>query len=395
MGENILKKIGILEFHCHLRYLYTVAKICKTKQTNVTIFTNQDLYSKIKTYIKNIEDYEIVLKKENESIKSFLKKVEKICNDRIDLLFINTFQLTCFYLPRYIGFNPKCKTIFTVHTVNAWLKPKPVFDIKQIIKSIDTNLCSFIGPKFMLPKYDAINVVYPTLKDYVEQETDYKKRVFKIPFGFFDETSFKKVEKDDKKIRFMITGQIEEHRRDYNSILDVFEKLFPEYNNKIQLILLGYPVGTYGTDIIKRCKTLKEKDFDIKYFESFVPEKEYNDSVKKVDFIILPIKIKSKGMGIVPEYYGKTKGNAGIFEGIQYAKPMILPAEFNIIEELKSSILSYKNQENLEKTIIDLTENTDKITQLKQNAYKNSKKFSMNVLHDYFVKEIYNKLDEL
>jgi len=390
-----LKNIGILEFHCHVRYLYTLAKICKTNQTKVTIFTTKDLHSKLKTYIKDTSGYEIVLKEEKESIRGFLKRVEKICNDKIDLLFINTFQLTCFYLPRYMGFKPKCKTIFTVHTANAWLKPKLVFEIKQIIRSIDTNLCSFIGPKLMLPKYDAINVIYPTLKKYIENETDYKKKVFTIPFGFFDEERFEKVTDDDKKIRFMITGQIEQHRRDYDTILDAFEKIFPKYNKKIQLTLLGYPVGVYGSNIIKRCKKLEEQGYDVKYFESFVPEKDYNDSVKKVDLIILPIKIKSKGMGLVPEYYGKTKGNAGIFEGIQYAKPMILPDDFNIVKELKSSTLSYKNTGNLEEVVIQLIENKDKIKKLKQNAYENSKSFSTKVLQDYFIKEILSKIDKL
>ena len=65
------KNIGILEYHYHTKYLYTVAKIVKTKDTNVTIFTTPDLFKKLKTYIKNIKDYEIILKKENESYGSF------------------------------------------------------------------------------------------------------------------------------------------------------------------------------------------------------------------------------------------------------------------------------------------------------------------------------------
>jgi len=389
------KNIGILEFHCHVRFLYTLAKVCKTKQTKVTIFTNNDLYSKLKTYIKDTSDYEIVLKKENEGIKNFLKRVEKICNERIDLLFINTFQLTCFYLPRYISFNPKCKTIFTIHTVNAWLKPKIVFDYKQMLRTIDTNISSFIGPRLMLPRYSAVNVIYPTLKEYIVNETNYKEPVYTIPFGYFDEETFEDKSSKDEKIRFVITGQIEEHRRDYDTIIDAFEKILEKYNDKIEFILLGYPVGKYGKKIIRRCKDLKEKKYNVTFFESFVPEKEYNDSMKKVDFIILPIKIKSKGMGIIPEYYGITKGNAGIFDGIQYAKPMIVPEEFNIVKELKSSTLSYKNSEDLEKTLSDLIENKNNIKKLKQKSFENSKNFSLNVLQGYFEKEILSKIDEL
>ena len=52
----------------------------------------------------------------------------------------------------------------------------------------------------------------------------------------------------------------------------------------------------YGNRILKRCKNLKEKGYNITYYDSFVPEKIYHDVIKKVDFILLPIKIKSRGI---------------------------------------------------------------------------------------------------
>ncbi len=389
-----MKEVGILEVHCHAKYLYTMCKICKTKKTNVTIFTTKDIFSRLKKYLKNTKEYTIILKEDTESIHTFLKRVEKICNEKIDLLFVNTFQLTCFHLPKYFGFNPKSKTILTVHTANAWLKPKPVFNIKQPVRTIDTNLSSYIGHTFILPKFDGINVIYPPMKDFVLKETNYTKKTFTIPFNFYEQLE-KKLKKKNKKIQFVVPGQIEEHRRNYDVILDAFEKLFKKFNHAIELCFLGYPVGIYGNRILKRSKKLKDKGYNITYYDSFVPEETYHNIMKTVDFILLPIRIKSRGMGIQPEYYGKTKGSAAVFEAIQYARPIVVPANFNIINELESSTLKYKDSKDLEKILTGYIKNRKKLEKLEKEARKNSLYFSLDILQKNFENEVIDKIDTL
>ena len=70
--------------------------------------------------------------------------------------------------------------------------------------------------------------------------------------------------------------------------------------------------------------------------------------MKSIDIIILPIKIKSGSFGVIPEFYGTTKGSAAVFEGIQYGKPLVVPKKFNMIEELESSTLKYHYSKDLE-----------------------------------------------
>jgi len=389
-----LKEIGILELKFHIKYLYTIAKICKTKDTNVTIFTTQDVLSKLKTYLRDTSDYNIILKKDNECINTFLKRVQKISDEKIDLLFINTFPLSVFYIPRFFGFKPKCKTIITLHTVNAWLKPKPVFNIKKLVRTLDTNLSVFLANKILLPKFNAINVIYPPIRDYILTETDYHRKVFTLPFNFFEKPVDKKIRKD-KKIKFVVPGQIEEHRRNYDVVLDAFEVLFEKYNENIQLIFLGFPVGSYGNKIVNRCKKLKEKGFNITYFKSFVPEEEYNEVMQNIDFIILPIKIESRGLGLITEYYGKSKGSAAVFEAVQYQKPFIVPYDFKIVDNLKTSTLQYTNSEDMKNILSSYIENFDKMNVLKNEADKNSKSYTLDVLQDYFTTEILEDLDNL
>jgi hypothetical protein len=117
--------------------------------------------------------------------------------------------------------------------------------------------------------------------------------------------------------------------------------------------------------------------------------------MKKVDVIVLPIKIETRGMGLIQEFYGITKGSASVFEGIQYGKPMVVPEEFNVIKELKSSTLKYANSNNLEKILIEYIEDKNKLKVLKKNANENAKHFSIDVFQKYFVDEILDNLDNL
>ena len=389
-----MKNIGILEFHCHVKYLYTLAKICKTKDTKVTIFTTKDIYSKVTTYIKNITNYNIVLKNEDESLNAFFQRVEKICNEKIDLLFINTIQKTMIDFPLFFNFKPNCKMILTIHTANAWFYKKPSIDLKKIFRTIDTNLSTFFGRKIILPKFNAINVIYSPIKDFIVNKTSYNRPVFTFPFGFYEksvETKTKKV----NEIIFVVPGQVEEHRRDYDIVVDAFEKVFKKNGKKIKLYLLGYPVGVYGKRIHSRCEKLKKQGFKIVFYDSFVPEDEYNNTMKNVDFLILPIKIISRGVGVIPEYYGTTKGSAAVFEAIQHAKPMIVPNEFNMLSEMESSTLKYKNADDMAEKIINIIENQDTIINLQKEAFKNSEKFNLEQLQKYFTKEILEKFDNL
>jgi len=395
MTQKKVTNIGILEFHFHIKYLHTTMRICKTPQTNVTVFTTKDILKRIETYIDDKSKYEFILKEENESINSFLTRVEKICNEKIELLLVNTIQTSMIDIPRYFKFNPKCKTILTVHMVNHWMKTRFSFNIKNPARCIDANISMFFI-KRILPKFNAISVIYSPLKDFIKQNTNYQKPVYVLPFNFYDEKQKIQSKKKDDIVRIVLPGLIEEYRRDYTGALNVFERLFEKYGKKIQLCILGKPVGASGEKIINKCKELKDKGYNIVYYTGFVPEEEYNKKLVECDIIFSPLHTVTKRETGINEIYGKTEGSALPFEAIQYTKPLIVPNKFNVIDELKNSTLTYKNQDELEKILRDAIENKNKLEKLKQNAKNNSKKyFSIDVLQKYFTTEILQKLNEL
>jgi len=390
-----MKEIGILEFHFHIKYLNTTMRITKGKNTNVTVFTTEKILERIKTYTKDLSDFDFVLKRPDETVNQFLKRVERICNDKIDLLFINTIQTSLIDAPHYINFKPKSKTIITVHMLNHWFKANIGFNIRNLFRSIDATLSIHLIRKLLLPKFNAVNVIYKPMKVFLEENTDYKKPIFTIPFNFYDNTTKKVKAENNGKIRVVVPGLIEAYRRDYDLVIDVFEGLFNKYKDKVILDILGKPVGKAGWAIVDRCKMLKDKGYNIIFSEGFVPEKDYDERMRESDIIFSPLNVVTKRDTGITEKYGLSEGSALPFEAIQYCKPLIVPKEFKVIDELKTSALTYSDRSDLEKIFVDLIDNKKSISYLKKQAYINSGYFTIENLNKYFEEKILSKLNKL
>ena len=389
-------EIGIFEMRRHIPILYTFSKICKTNNTNVTIFTTKELFSRLESYMgeKDRENYDIILKQDTENIRSFMKRVVTICNKKIDVLFINTIHETLLDLIYYLKFNPKSKTILLIHHVNAWMKPRLIFNIKHPIRTIDTNLSSVLIRKFIFPKFDAINVIYHPLKDHIQTNTDYEKEIFTLPTSIFENVKTTEGQKEDGKLRIVIPGLIQEHRKDYSAVFPAFENLFENYKRKIKLCVPGLPVARFGKQVYNKFKDMEQKGRDIVIFDHFVPDEIFDDILIKSDIILAPIRIKTRADSDIEETYGKTVGSGIIFNAIQYAKPIVVPAEFNMLPELRSSTLTYANSKELEDIITELITNPEKLVKLKKEAYINAEKFSLKNLQDYFEKNVLHWAEE-
>jgi len=393
-GNNLTSKrpveIGIFEIRRHIPILYTFSRICKTSSTNVTIFTTKELYLRLETYLteKDKKNYDIILKEDNETFRSFVKRVETICNKKIDVLFINTIHETLLDLICYLGFNPKSKTILLIHHVNAWLKPRLIFGIKHPIRTADTNLASMLIHRFIFPKFDAINVIYHPLKDYIRTNTDYEKEIFTLPTSIFENAKTMKRQEDEGKLKIVIPGLIQGHRKDYGAVFPAFETLFKHHKEKIKLCVPGLPVGKFGRQIYNKFKDMEQKGCDVEIFDHFVPDDTFDYILTQSDIILAPIRIKTRADGDIEEIYGKTVGSGVVFNAIQYAKPIIVPAEFNMLPELESSTLKYSDSIELENIITKLMSNPEKLQELKREALTNSQKFSLKNIQDYFKKDI-------
>lgn len=381
-----MHNIGLIEIKCGNHEFSDLCRIAKTDKTKITAFTTSRLFLQIKEELKGkIDDYEWVIKPEQEGNVSFLRKVEKICNKRIDLVVVNSLRSW-----EFLFLNPKCKKLSIISNLKWWFEDtksfkiyfKKLFDCTNIT---DTNpmanaVSGAIVRKIILSYYDGFIVEYPPFKKNIKEMFNKKRPVYFFPnrpYEHFPQPVY------DGKVRFAVPGRISDNRRNYDFLLDVFEKLFSKHKKIMELYLLGEPIGNYGKKIFARCKNLIEKGYQIYCPEGYVPVHFLENNMRKVDVIISPLRLCYRS-GTVTEIYTVTKGTGIFSDSIKYAKPCIVPNSYNIADEVKTSYLTYKDGEELQRILESLIVDDRKLKKFKKEALLNSQKFSLKNMRNNF-----------
>ena len=253
-----LMEIGILEYHYHWEFVETLKKICSNH--NVIVFKDP--------------------------------KTAKMNTEQLDLLFVNTIKPLPWDMCRWFNFKPKCKTILTIHEANTDFKT-----MKSIFK-----------------KFDAINIPYLPMKDYVLKDKNYKGKLFTLPYAVHEKKY------PNKNDMYVIPGKIEKFRRDYDFVFNMIDN----HPREQKWCFLGNPMGTYGHQVMLKCIDYLDRKYKIEFYPGYVPQKEYNKILKDCKAIISPIKNPTVGTSrLFKEIYGKTKACGAIFESIKYGKELI------------------------------------------------------------------------
>lgn len=363
-----MPNIGVMELHADSELIYSEAVLAKQCNANVTIFTTIRLYERVLPFFNSsINDYDWVFQQDKETVPGFLKRVEKYCNNNIDLLLMNTFYVLPHHQICHYLFRPKCKTVQVAGRVELWFgewQPITHRPAKAFMLSVLNNISQFIR-KRTLPGFDGIWVENNDAYNYAIS-TGYKKKIACFPFLFCNVKIPKK--EYSSKLKCVTIGTINTNRRDYNGLLDVFETLFDAGRKDITLTLLGAPVDRKGFQIIDRCRKLIDKGLDINFYTEYVPEEVVNKEISSADIILNPNCVTMYGTGTF----------GAIMKAMQFAKPGIYPAKSLRHEDLRSSSLFYEKIEELPGIIEKHSRNSDNLKKLSQNAVENSKKFSLD-----------------
>jgi len=371
--------IGVMELHANVEDIYIQASLAKHCDAKVTIFTTELLYEKVLPFFEeDKEDYNWFIQPKEESFGRFLKRVEKHCTDEIDLLFVNTLIALPHHQLSYYLFRPNCKIVHVVGRIERFFgewHPIRYSSIRQFALSVLANASQCIANR-TFEHFDGIWVENKDAYNYAVS-AGYKKKIFSLPYHY----TRKKVQRYEysDKLKFITIGTLCRYRRDYDGLLDVFEKLFDSGRKDITLTLLGAPVDRKGFQTIDRCRKLIEKGLDIHYYTEYVPEEVVNKEILSADIIINP----NNDLSL---YSTGTFG--AVVKAIQFAKPGIYPMKSLHHEELISSSLLYSKIEELLGIIENLLSNPENLKELSENAALNSQKFSFETVASKFQESV-------
>src|SRR3990172_8273897 len=139
-------KIGVMELYADAENIYNEASLAKYCNASVTIYTTSFLHDRVLPFFKNdLDDYNWIIQQKEETLLSFLKRIEKHCNNEIDLLLMNSFDLLPHHQALYYLFRPKCKVVHVAGRIEKFFgewHPIRYLPIKRFILSILFNIAN-------------------------------------------------------------------------------------------------------------------------------------------------------------------------------------------------------------------------------------------------------------
>jgi hypothetical protein len=328
--------------------------------------------------VKSSSNIEIVLRKKEEVLSEYFSRINKF---KLDVIYITTLE---YYYDEFYKFIFNAPIKLFIHNIDEWfnlsflksvssfvyglsLSKKLVYDFKvnflyprkreRIIEKVKQN-----GGKFVVLS----TILKKELSAYVENDL-----IEVIPFSFYDK-NLPDLSQLNTRLRICIPGILTNNRRDYLGVLDFLDKNSEFFRTRIELDLLGHSYKKEEDIIIQRAKALILKGFKIYLYEySFIPASIFNENLSKADIILGNLKIQQGKFS----FYGKTKETGVTFTLIRAAKPGIIAEGYEIVDELRSSVLYYSDMDQLKEILLRLVNNKDYLEMLKKEALKNSQFF--------------------
>jgi len=362
-------KIGIIETHYHSEFIHTLVQIFKKE--NIDVYLTRNVYDELDSKSKGIPK-SFIFKPEHQKTKNFISDIP---TENYDLLFVNTIQPSMIDIPNWKYFNPKCKTILTLHNLNAWNNHK--FHLrKNLAHSLDSYIASFYTKK-ILKKFTHINIVYPLMIDLAQKYFGATHKILNIPYAFAQEDII-----TDKKetIDFVIPGVVSKTRRNYEPVINAFNRLSKKHEHT-RLILLGKNKDNLT---FKKHVGVEEK---IITFDKRVSTVEYNEYLRNSDFIIIPNFFLTHSVNTIDEFYGFSK-SPSINEVIKWRKPLIIPEHIPVDYHLTTSTIKYENTNQLYYWMERVITVKDLRNQITKNAIKDTKSFTLKNIRKSIYKEL-------
>jgi glutaredoxin len=362
-------KIGILEVLWHEAFLKNLIISLRNKEEKLCIFTTQTIYKRLLQLLDNdVSHLDFVLKGYYEPLPVYLQRIRRYCNKNIDFLFVNTLLIRdykhCIDIPNFFLFHPKVKKVLITGRVDNWFN-------HYANKTGFRKKIEFFGYSLIRKKYDAY-IVHTQKHEEYAKSFEKAKPVFTVPYVILDEQNIPPAKKfsPEKKPCFIVPGSVHEIRRDYDILYRILEKIPLPHLQKFTLIFNGRPVGKRGTEIIQKFMKFKEKGLDFIAYDSYVDENEYMNNMRKSDLIISPTR---------PDHYMLQGYTAAVVEALNHGLPIIFPASYEPIDEIKKICYYYQNEEELFAMLMQYLDNPQEIRQLHTEADALIRNFSSKV----------------
>ncbi|WP_460923228.1 glycosyltransferase family protein [Salinarchaeum chitinilyticum] len=312
---------------------------------SVSIYTTPSIHERVGDF-SHFDDSRIqwVLQEHSESKPEFLARIEER-TEVIDFLIAFPFYGHILDYTAYARFDPHCEYLLFSFDLNGMIGRNPALTTKVY------NYIKYPLKKIILRRIDRLLVEYAPIAEYVGSERpsiDVNSFTPVLYSNSGDSYALTGREHQGSPTNITITtpGMIDSTRRDYHELIDALDKLPRGQLEKVELVLLGKPIGKYGSTVIKRTESLKDDGMGLEYYTDWIPTDTFERKLRATDFLVSPLRTQRTIDGFT-EQYGTTKGSGAISDAISYGTPLMLPSWFDVPERAEPAIHTYKNRTDL------------------------------------------------
>ncbi len=365
------KRIAILAFEqYHYNVVENIIQICNPKTNWIDVYTHLLEKNEISTLMglkaeyvhwhwfecPNLRCQVLPNTSPREIIDLFVKHV--LVQEDLDYVILpNAEYHPNWYLPLVKNRDRKYKSVVMLHNLNGTLFSDKRKEITQHITE----------------GADVYSVIDSTLASYIRSKS-IKKEVMLFP-QVYDDTTYDYVPSD--RLTLVVTGSVESERKDYQLLVNAMQKL-DGYYGCIRLVFLGRAIGSYAESICHQLDECVKNGLELVTYRDYVSTDVFNEEIKKATFLVAPIISETIYKGVT-EQYGKTKVSGTIGDLIRYARPGILSSQIIISPELRSSVISFSDSNELANKIISVIPVEEREKYINR-ARKNSEQFLLSNL---------------
>lgn len=330
-----------------------LCKLLRSLSYEVVLYTNRDVWENCK-HAEELAEQNFYLQREGESKSSFIRRHLRIVNESQLIIFTTLVdELRAF---SRMNFHPPSLSL--IHNGHTFLDPYNNIVISRNGRELVVDFLRLLHQlifrtafwrRQLLNSFTCIAFSSEEVKAYLQDRYANRLKEYNIlpaiPMAFYEGKKSLSNKVADS-ITIGIPGGLNQAGKNYDWVVQAFSKLLNRSRRKIELVLVGNAGTTYGQGITSRLIALGRRDLEVIYFDSALPQVEFDQIMRRTDFLILPVRPYLK-LGICQERYGYSNISGGVNDMIRFGIPALIPTFYPLPEDLEDFVGRYANSTEL------------------------------------------------
>ena len=350
------KKIALIELYEHSEVLRSCYEQCEEIGVQILVATSPKIKEDLENAGLKVERAEWILLEEGWEVGRFLKihEAKFMACSQVFLLTVNRPFV------QFTNLTFLDKTTLLIHNAHAFLAPT---------KHLNWNWSNWVGTLFRHLRFllsgdryhlryllEAVSVwAFPSdfCRSYALQNdwVPVNRSTMTLHLGVYRDSS---LPSNKESIQVCIPGTVKSNGRDYSTIIQAFEQILPTCQEKVVLVLLGSPKGTYGHAVQKQFRRLSiiYPHFYVQTYSDPVSQDIYDSQLLNADFLVLAVGKYARYNAYYERLgYSTITGTAN--DMLRFGRPTLLPHTYPMGGSGSILIEHYRGRDDLAMLLAD------------------------------------------